>query len=127
MLVLERGRGDRIMGTISQTFGYSLIPGQSLLFTPQMLSLVRTITAGGSSINFYATAFEPPYEMFDRYGVDLKPYVKQVISELPVAPLSDDLIGPAAKRIRASAAGSWISLAETAEDRPPGTLPPELR
>lgn len=103
VLVLERGHGDPIQGTIRQSIGYSLIPGKSLLFTPQFLSLFRTITAGGSSINFYATAFEPPYEMFDSHGVDLRPFVKQVIDELPVAPLSDDLIGPAAKRISASA------------------------
>ncbi len=41
VLILERGHGNPIWGTIRQSFGYSLIPGQSLLFTPQMLSLVR--------------------------------------------------------------------------------------
>ncbi len=41
--------------------------------------------------------------MFESCGVDLAPYVKRVNAELPIAPLSDDLIGPAAKRISASA------------------------
>jgi hypothetical protein len=52
-----------------QTIGVGLIPGKSLLFTNQMLSLVRGITTGGSTFLYYATAFDPPHEMFKRYGI----------------------------------------------------------
>ena len=51
----------------------------------------------------YATAFDPPFEMFDSYGIDLRGAVEQVKAELPIAPLEEDLVGPAARRISTSA------------------------
>ena len=59
-LILEWGNASPIKGTISQSAGMVLIPGQSLLFTSQFHTLVRGITLGGSSIFAYASAFEPP-------------------------------------------------------------------
>jgi len=103
VLVLEKGSGDKIKGTLLQCASIALIPGKSLLFTQQLLALVRGIAYGGSSVLYYACAFDPPYEMFDSHGIDLRPEVEQVKNELPVAPLSDDLIGPAARRIMESA------------------------
>jgi choline dehydrogenase-like flavoprotein len=103
VLVLEKGSGDKIKGTPLQGASIALIPGKSLLFTQQLLALVRGIVYGGSSVLYYACAFDPPYEMFDSHGIDLRPEVEQVKNELPIAPLSDDLIGPAAKRIMESA------------------------
>ena len=103
VIILERGRADPIEGSLRQAARLALIPGQSLLFTEQLLALVRGLTVGGSSILAYATAFDPPYEMFDRYGIDLRGEVAQVKMELPLAVLSDDLVGPAAKWISRSA------------------------
>jgi hypothetical protein len=34
--------------------------------------------------------------MFESYGIDLRPDVEQIKKELPIAPLSNDLLGPAA-------------------------------
>jgi choline dehydrogenase-like flavoprotein len=103
VLVLERGSGDAIKGTILQSASMALIPGRSLLCTQQLLALVRGIVYGGSSIVYYACAFDPPYAMFESHEIDLRPEVEQIKKELPIAPLADSLIGPAARRIMESA------------------------
>ena len=103
ILILEKGHGVPIKGTITQLISMAMIPGQSLHFTQQLLSLIHGITLGGSSVLYCANAFVPPYDMFDAYGIDLRTEVRELMQELPVAPLSDELIGPAARRIMDSA------------------------
>lgn len=103
VLILERGRSPDIKGTMLQTAAMALVPGRGLLFTPELLALVRGITVGGSSVMAYATAFDPPYEMFESRGIDLRQQVRTIRQELPVAPLGDELLGPAARRIMATA------------------------
>jgi choline dehydrogenase-like flavoprotein len=103
VLILEWGGNAPVKGTILQTIEVGLIPGKGLLFTPEMLSLVRGITTGGSTFLYYATSFDPPYEMFQRHGIDIREEVDEAKRELPVATLSDDLIGPLARRIMRSA------------------------
>lgn len=102
-LILEKGSGEPIKGTTQQFISMGMVPGRSFHFTQQMLGLAHGIAVGGSSILYYATAFDPPYEMFDTYDIDLRSEVAEIIKELPVSPLSDDLIGPAARRIMDSA------------------------
>ncbi|OGN93545.1 MAG: glucose-methanol-choline oxidoreductase [Chloroflexi bacterium RBG_13_50_21] len=103
VLILEWGSGAAVKGTMLQTIGMALIPGRGLFFTPELLSLVRVVSLGGSSIGAYATAFEPNYEIFEKHGIDLKPQVEQAKRELPIAPLGDDLVGPSAQRAMSSA------------------------
>jgi choline dehydrogenase-like flavoprotein len=103
VLVLEWGSNAPVTGTLSQTIGVGLIPGKSLLFTNQMLSIVRGITTGGSTFLYYATAFDPPYEIFKRHGVDISEEIDEAKRELPLAPLSDDLVGPFSRTIMKSA------------------------
>lgn len=103
VLILEKGSGEPVEGTIRQTIRMALVPGRSLHFTPQLLGLIHAIALGGSSIIYYANAFEPPYDLFDSYGIDLRAEVAAVKEELPIAPLGDSLIGPAARMIMASA------------------------
>ncbi|RMF20463.1 MAG: GMC family oxidoreductase, partial [Deltaproteobacteria bacterium] len=79
------------------------IPGKSLLITNRMLAMFRGITTGGSSLFFYATAFDPPLDMLRQYGLDIAAEVDEAKRELPIAPLADDLVGPMAKRIMAAA------------------------
>lgn len=102
-LVIEKGSQEPIKGTAAQLISMALIPGKSLHFTEQMVGLIHGITLGGSSVIYYANAFEPPYDMFDNYEIDLRPEVDEVKRELPIAPLADQLIGPAARRIMDSA------------------------
>ena len=103
ILILEMGGGESIQGTAQQLIPMALIPGKSLHFTPQMLGLIHAIALGGSSLIYYANAFDPPLEMFASYGIDLISEVAEAKQELPISPLSDDLVGPAARRIMDSA------------------------
>ncbi|MFZ0613993.1 MAG: GMC family oxidoreductase [Desulfobacterales bacterium] len=103
VLILEKGGANPLNGTILQAVEMAMVPGKSLLLTPQLLGLVRAITAGGSSTIYYATAIDPPFEMLDCYGIDIRSEVHEIKRELPIAPLKDSLIGPAARRIMESA------------------------
>lgn len=99
VLILERGPNRPITGTFRQASRELMSPGSSMLFTPELCALVRGITAGGSSVYYYATAFDPPHDMLRSHGVDITAEVQEVKAELPYAPLADDLIGPCAHRI----------------------------
>jgi len=103
ILILERGDFNPINGSIPQCISSLLIPGKSLLFTNKMLSIVRGITTGGSSISYYATAFYPPHDMLMSHGINIRKEIEEIEQELPIAPLSDDLIGPLSRRIMTSA------------------------
>ncbi|MFZ5597381.1 MAG: GMC family oxidoreductase N-terminal domain-containing protein [Bacillota bacterium] len=103
VLILEWGGKPEIKGSILQTAGMAGIPGKGILLTNKMVAIVRGITTGGSSIFYYATAFDPPLEMFRQYGIDISKEVEEIRSELPTAPLSGHLMGPMAKRIMESA------------------------
>ena len=99
VLVLERGRGGPLRGTFRQYLAAQLVPGRSLLFTPDLTGVLRAITPGGSSAFYYATAFPVPLEMFRRHGVELAVEAAEARRELPVAPLRDELMTPMATRI----------------------------
>lgn len=103
IIILEMGGGESIKGTATQLIPMALIPGKSLHFTQQMLGLIHGITVGGSSLIYYANAFDPPFEMFASYGIDLISEVAEAKQELPISPLADELVGPAARRIMDSA------------------------
>ena len=103
VLILERGRNAPIRGTATQAILDLTFPGRGLAVTPELLAVTRGITTGGSSVFYYATALDPPLEMFRRHGIDLAGEVQAIKAELPYGPLSDELIGPAAIRIMSSA------------------------
>ncbi len=102
VLILEWGNNAPIRASKIQMFFMAGIPGKSLLMAGG-LPVVRGITTGGSSIFYYATAFDPPLEMFNKYGIDISKEVEEIKNEIPMAPLKDELTGPMAKRIMASA------------------------
>lgn len=103
VLILEWGDNAPLTGSFFQGARTILFPGRSLLFTPQMVGLVRGIITGGSTIHYYATSFPVPFEMLKSYGIDIRDEVKALREELPVAPLKDDMVGPMSKRIMESA------------------------
>ncbi|MEW5734000.1 MAG: GMC family oxidoreductase N-terminal domain-containing protein [Thermodesulfobacteriota bacterium] len=113
VLVLEWGSGDPLRGTIPQAASMILTPGKGMLFTYKGLSMVRGIVKGGSSVFYYSTAFDPPHDMLKKHGMDVRAEVAEIRSELPIAPLSDELMGPMAKRLMKSAQDlgySWKKL-----------------
>lgn len=104
VLIIEWGSNTPVRGSLVQFAANAGIPGKNLLFTDKkLLAMIRGICTGGSSIFYCATAFEPPYEMLNSYGINIENEIKEIKKEVPVAPLSDDLIGPAAKLMMESA------------------------
>ncbi|MBE9594833.1 MAG: GMC family oxidoreductase, partial [Proteobacteria bacterium] len=84
-----------------------------MLFTRQMLGLVRGVTTGGSTIYYYATSFPVPFDILKSYGIDISDEVKELRKELPVAPLKDEMVGPMSERLMDSAQDlgySWKKL-----------------
>jgi choline dehydrogenase-like flavoprotein len=113
VLILEWGDNAPLTGSLRQGVRTLLFPGRGLLFTPQMLGVVRGITTGGSTIHYYATSFPVPFDMLKSYGIDINDEVKELRKELPVAPLKDEMVGPMSKRIMESAQDlgySWKKL-----------------
>ena len=113
VLILEWGDNDPLNGSFWQGARTLLFPGRCMLFTRQMLGLVRGITTGGSTVHYYATSFPVPFDMLKSYGIDISEEVKELRDELPVAPLKDEMVGPMSKRIMESAQDlgySWKKL-----------------
>lgn len=103
VLILEWGKHEPITGSIGQAFRELLMPGKCSKMTPELMGVARGITTGGSSIYYCGTAFEPPFEMFERYGIDIREDIAEARAELPIAPLKPELIGPKGRRIMESA------------------------
>ena len=105
VLILEWGPGRPVRGTVGQYFSEQLVPGKSLLITPGLVGMVRGITTGGSSVFYYATAFPVPFEMLEKYGVELRDDVAEARRELPIDPLPEEMLTPMAGRIMEAATG----------------------
>ncbi len=104
VLMLEWGDNAKIKGSLSQLALNAGIPGQSLLFTDaSFLAMVRGLCTGGSSVFYCATAFDPPYNMLDSYGIDLRNEVAELKQDIPMAPAEDRLMGVGARMIMDSA------------------------
>ena len=103
VLILEWGDNTPLNGSFWQGARTLLFPGRSMLFTRQMLGLVRGITTGGSTVHYYATSFPVPFDMLKSYGIDINDEVKELREELPVAPLKDEMVGPMSERLMDSA------------------------
>jgi choline dehydrogenase-like flavoprotein len=105
-------RGKKVIiceaGAYHKQFGYSIfminmLACKGLTFSREGTWVVRPKTVGGASVVFSATAFRPPAWLKETYGIDLKNEVKELYEEIPLQPLPDRLIGPAARRIMQSA------------------------
>ena len=93
VLILEWGDNNPVKGTLLQTIPRAFVPGKSLLITPELLLMIRGITTGGSSLLYCATAFDPPIDMLKSYGVDISKEADEIKKDVPIAPLSDELMG----------------------------------
>jgi len=104
VLILEWGSNAPIKGTLLQAARMIGIPGRSLLVTnKKMHLLLRGITTGGSSVFYCGTAFDPPFEMLESHGIDIRNEIEELKNEIPIKPLSDALMGPMAKQMMTSA------------------------
>lgn len=103
VLILEWGDNDPVKGTVAQLLQRATLPGKSMYVTGQMLSLVRAITTGGSSLIYCATAFDPPVEKLKSYGVDISAEAAEIRNDVPIGPLSDRLMAGGPRRFLESA------------------------
>ena len=69
--ILEWGDNDPLTGSFWRGAKSLLWPGKSLLFTQQMLGLVRGIAVGGSTVFYYATCFPSPLDMLKSHDLDI--------------------------------------------------------
>ena len=96
VLILERGDNNSTKGTLPQMMSRGWIPGTQMPVTYSAKPIIRGITTGGTS-NFYtATAYPPDYDLLDRYGIDIRSEVVEITKELPIGPIDDRLMSPAA-------------------------------
>jgi choline dehydrogenase-like flavoprotein len=103
VLILEWGPGGEIRGTAAQYFSQSMVPGRSMLLTPELVGMVRGITTGGSSLFYCGTAYPAPLDMMRKYGVDLATEVQETRDDLPIAPLKPEMVTPMTSRLMAGA------------------------
>ncbi|AET69740.1 choline dehydrogenase-like flavoprotein [Desulfosporosinus orientis DSM 765] len=97
VLLLEKGQADLSINIPR------MLKNNEMMFIGNGKTLVRGIRSGGTSVLYYGTAYDPPEELFSKFGIDLASEVEELRRELPLAPLKDELIGPAAQKIRESA------------------------
>ena len=104
VLILEWGSNAPIKGTLLQAAGMLAVPGRGVLITNRKMHvLIRGIATGGSSVFYCATAFDPPYEILESHGMDIRNEIEELKNEIPIEPLGDELMGPMGNRIMASA------------------------
>lgn len=95
-------------GKYHQRFGaspllLSMLDGFGLTFSKEGTWVLRPKTAGGASVVYCGTAVRPPAWLKEKYGIDLADEVDELYKEIPIQPLPDSRIGPAAQRIMQAA------------------------
>ncbi len=103
VLILERGDDEPTRGKFSQMLGRGWIPGSQLPVTYSGKPIVRGITTGGTSNIYTATAYTPDFDLLERFGVNIRREVDELRNELPIAPIEDRLMNPAASLFMQSA------------------------
>jgi choline dehydrogenase-like flavoprotein len=98
VLVLEKGKGEPSPDSKIEPAGKP-----NLVFVGRGVPIVRGIGVGGTTMLFFNTIWDPPFDYFRSLGIDLRAEAEETRKELPVAPLSDELMGPVAHRVMQSA------------------------
>jgi len=103
VLILERGGGRDENPKGLMLAAHKILAAADIQFLNPGATLVRGLTLGGTSMLYFASAWPPPPEIFEPLGIDLRDAYAEAAQELPIATLPDNLIGPMAQRIEASA------------------------
>ena len=93
VLMLERGDNPKLRGVFWQYALYQCFPFKSMLFNSQLVGMVRGLVTGGSSVFYYGTCFDIPLEMLKSYGIDVSQEAAEIKQEVPIGPLSDEVMG----------------------------------
>lgn len=103
VLMLERGGYPSLRGVFWQYALYQCFPFKSMLFNSQLVGMVRGLVTGGSSVFYYGTCFDIPFDMLKSYGIDVSQEAEEVKQDVPIGPLTDEVMGAKAKLIMKSA------------------------
>ena len=103
VLILERGDYKPTKGTFIQMASRGWIPGTQMPITLGGKPVIRGITTGGSTNVYTATAYDPPFEILEKYGINIRQEISEIRAELPIAPISDHLMNPASELFMQSA------------------------
>lgn len=107
VILVEWGKDNRPTGTMiaaSKYMGGLSGFGKGMMITPEFVMMIRCITLGGTTLMYLGSAFDPPYDTFTKYGIDLDPEETAGIKrELKIQPFPDEFFGDGAKAIMASA------------------------
>jgi choline dehydrogenase-like flavoprotein len=98
VLVLERGDGEPDPDSRVEPRGKV-----DFKFIGRGIPVARGIGVGGTTMLFYNTMWNPPLDYFRSLGIELAAEVEETRKDLPVARLSDELLGPVARRVMQSA------------------------
>ncbi|WP_034246244.1 GMC family oxidoreductase N-terminal domain-containing protein [Aquimarina atlantica] len=98
VLILERGGNGPLKESL---IGYAKISNE--IRVTNKLKDLRAFTTGGTTAMYFAVADPPPIKTFQNMGIDLTQDLENVRKELPVAEISDELIGSQAKKLGESA------------------------
>lgn len=101
VIVCEAGKYHRAFGWTPLLL--SMMDQMGLTFSKEGTWVVRPKTVGGASVVYCGTAWKPPAWLKDSYGIDLSEEVDELYEEVPIQPLADKLIGPAARTIQQAA------------------------
>ncbi len=99
VLILERGGNSPLKETF---MGIAAIADEVALGGDK-LSTVRAITTGGSTGLYFGVVNYPQADTFRAVGIDLSQELEAVKKDLPIARLTDELLGNQVKKLRDSA------------------------
>ncbi len=101
VVICEAGKYHKRLGNSVYILG--MMASMGFTFSKEGTWVLRPKTVGGASMIFCGTALKPPPWIKEKYGIDLDQEVDELYREVPIKPLPDNLVGPAAQKMMQAA------------------------
>ena len=98
VILCEAGKNHKRLGTSSVAL-LGMMDKMGMTFSKEGTWVLRPKTVGGATVVYCGTAVRPPPWLKEKYGIDLTEEVDELFKEIPIQPLPDNLIGPAARKM----------------------------
>jgi choline dehydrogenase-like flavoprotein len=98
VILCEAGKNHKHLGTSSVAL-LGMMDKMGMTFSKEGTWVLRPKTVGGASVVYCGTAVRPPPWLKEKYGIDLTEEVDELFKEIPIQPLPDNLVGPAARKM----------------------------
>ncbi len=98
VVLCEAGKNHKRLGTSSVAL-LGMMDKMGMTFSKEGTWVLRPKTVGGASVVYCGTAVRPPPWLKEKYGIDLTEEVDELFKEIPIQPLPDNLVGPAARKM----------------------------